>query len=71
MSMPSNKFRHGGNGRTFSGLARGVGAVALTLIRLGEAGQMRDAVQRLNGATDAQLTAQGRTRSGEVDRIFG
>lgn len=38
--------------------------------RLGSAGRMHEAVRRLNGLTDADLAQCGRTRSGEVDRIF-
>ena len=46
-------------------------AVANGLIALAEAGPRMQEINRLNAQSDAQLAAQGKTRDGEVRRIFG
>jgi hypothetical protein len=41
------------------------------LIALAEAGPRAQEIERLNAATDEELAARGKTREGEIRRIFG
>ena len=46
-------------------------AFGTALVALAEAGPRMQQINRLNAMTDDQLAALGKTRAGEVRRIFG
>lgn len=41
------------------------------MVRIAEAGPRMQAVRKLSAQTDADLAARGKTREGEVRRLFG
>ncbi|MBI1415819.1 MAG: hypothetical protein GC146_01220 [Limimaricola sp.] len=61
-----------GNGFSLRALAARVAAgVSRAVVRMTEAGPHAAEIKRLNALSDAQLAAMGKTRAGEVRRIFG
>ncbi|HSF64898.1 MAG TPA: hypothetical protein VLA78_10945 [Paracoccaceae bacterium] len=52
-------------------LRRVLSAVWSGMVFLNEIGPMREELERLSRKSDADLEAEGKTRHGEISRIFG